>query len=238
MITLENHYGIHVLRDDLLLGGTKSIFLDRILIPTKSEYVYASPVFGGFQIALSLYCQKVGKQATIFCAKRGTKHPNTIKCIEAGAKIVEVPAGYLSVVEARAREYSNANQLLIQKIAFGANEPQATDAIALRLRQVVAKLGFEPARIYCAIGSGTLVTGILKGIAGDTKVIGVAVGKDYEHYRYDPALQIYKDPRKFETAINFKAPFPSMPNYDLKAWQYCVEHDAGEGKRILFWNVL
>ena len=45
-IKIEKHYGINVLRDDLLDGGTKSILLDGIekLYPYITEYVYASPV--------------------------------------------------------------------------------------------------------------------------------------------------------------------------------------------------
>lgn len=58
MLTLEKHKGITVLRDDLLTGGTKSILMPSI-ISDSDEYVYASPVYGGFQIALFAYCQKV-----------------------------------------------------------------------------------------------------------------------------------------------------------------------------------
>jgi len=53
MITIEKHKGVNVLRDDLLIGGTKSILMPSI-IGDDLEYVYASPVYGGFQIALLL----------------------------------------------------------------------------------------------------------------------------------------------------------------------------------------
>lgn len=58
MITIEQHFGVNVLRDDLLPGGTKSILMPSI-IGDSLEYVYASPVYGGFQIALSEYCKTV-----------------------------------------------------------------------------------------------------------------------------------------------------------------------------------
>ncbi len=80
-ITLEKHNGVIVLRDDLLPGGTKSILMDKILDEAYSEYVYASPVYGAFQIALSIWCKNNNKKATIFCAKRNELHPNTIKCM-------------------------------------------------------------------------------------------------------------------------------------------------------------
>ena len=56
MITIEQHKGVNVLREDLLVGGTKSILMPSI-IGESQEYVNASPVYGGFQIALSAYCQ-------------------------------------------------------------------------------------------------------------------------------------------------------------------------------------
>jgi hypothetical protein len=56
MIVIEKHKCVNVLRDDLLPGGTKSILMPSI-IGDSLEYVYASPVYGGFQIALSAYCQ-------------------------------------------------------------------------------------------------------------------------------------------------------------------------------------
>ena len=57
MITIEPHFGIKVLRDDLLPGGTKSILMTSI-IGEAEEYVYGSPVYGGFQIALAEYCNQ------------------------------------------------------------------------------------------------------------------------------------------------------------------------------------
>ena len=52
-----------MLRDDLLLGGTKSRFIEKLLNKEKDGYVYASPVYGGFQIALAGVCKKINKQA-------------------------------------------------------------------------------------------------------------------------------------------------------------------------------
>lgn len=242
MIKLETYNGITVLRDDLLPGGTKSVLLPKLLDPSADEYVYASPVYGGFQIALSLYCQSIGKRATIFCAKRGLHniHPNTQKCIDAGAKVIQVPYGYLSVIEARAREYV-ADDSSKQKLIFGAGSHGSISTIAKRMREVIKKLGREPKFIYCAVGSGTLVKGILAGTS--TAIIhGVQVGKDFN---YDhPRLTMHKYAKSFDKVSTIKSPFPSMPNYDLKAWEFCVLSELnspGPCKppgEVLFWNVL
>ena len=83
---IKDHYGIKVVRDDLLPGGTKSILLASIDNPAINEFVYASPVYGGFQIAISIYCKSVNKKATIFfiCDNKTlwiTKNPIPFFCI-------------------------------------------------------------------------------------------------------------------------------------------------------------
>ena len=165
-ITIKQHYGIHVLRDDLLDGGTKSVLMDNIAkqYPDADEFVYASPVYGGFQVALTMYCERAGKRATIFCAKRKHKHPHTLKCKSHGAKIVEVSPGYLSVVEKRAEEYC-AKHPRAQKLVFGAQSPENIASITQRAKRVFRKMGGEPDEVWVAVGSGT----ILQGILGATK---------------------------------------------------------------------
>jgi len=239
MITVESHYGISVLRDDLLIGGTKSILMSSIDNDANiDEFVYASPVYGGFQIALSAYCKSVGKKATIFCSRRKERYPNTVKCIEYGANIIEVYPGYLSVVEKRAREYCNGKKN-VKKLVFGARSDENINFIAERTRRVIKQLGKDPDEIWIAIGSGTLISGILQGVSENVKVIGIQVGKDFipdEDYKN---LTIIKYLKPFEYESKLKVDFPSMPNYDLKAFELCLNNNINCGdKTVLFWNVL
>ncbi len=235
-IKIEKHYEINILRDDLLNGGTKSILLDGLKeqYPHITEYVYASPVYGGFQIALSAYCKNNGLKATIFCAKRAKKHSNTLKCIEYGANIIEVYPGYLSVVEKRARDYCD-KKLYIHKFVFGANTHKNIDIIANRAKKVLQQLKHEPDEIWIAVGSGTLVKGILQAV-NNAKVYGVLVGADFEYSH--PNLILLKYPKPFETESKLKVDFPSMANYDRKALELCLEHKRNFTSDILFWNVL
>jgi cysteine synthase len=246
-ITIEKHNGINVLRDDLLIGGTKSILMGSIVGNKKNidEFVYASPVYGGFQIALSAYCQSIGKKATIFCAKRNKVHQNTLKCIHYGANVIQVPYGYLTVVEKRARDYCQEKQS-IEKIVFGANSPENKQLITNRVIDVCSMLETEPDEIWCAVGSGTLVTSIsdaciTKGFK--TKIYGVQVGAEFIIDR--PNIEIIKYEKPFEKPSKCKCPFPSMENYDLKAYEKCMEKNNlnnvvninNLNKCILFWNV-
>lgn len=70
------------------------------------EFVDASPAYGYAQLALAYSCSDCGKRATIFTAKRNKPHPLTLAAKQAGARIVMVPRGYLSNVQAKARQYA------------------------------------------------------------------------------------------------------------------------------------
>lgn len=248
----ENQTGIYVLRDDLLPGGTKSILIDSLVnvCDNVNEIVYASPCYGGFQIALSIFCKNNNKKATIFCAKRKVRHPNTEICVQNDANVVEVPYGYLSVVEKHAREYVRAREPgVVLKIAFGANSPESINIIASRAKRVIETFyttyGTPPHEIWCAVGSGTLISGIIQsvdeiqGTASPLKIYGVQVGKEFKCSN-SPNVTIIVYPKPFEYASKLKVNFPSMPNYDLKAFEMCIKYNANsdENKKILFWNVL
>jgi len=239
MIKIEKHNGIHVLRDDLLMGGTKSILLSTLDEPNITEYVYASPVYGGFQIALSMYCKSVNKTATIFCAKRKIKHSNTFKCIYYGANIIEVDYGYLSVIEKHAREYSNGKSN-IKKIVFGSKTEDNISLLATRTKNVIQVLGREPEEIWVAVGSGTLISGILRAVSNNVKVVGVQVGAEFIPEKEYNNLTIIKYPKPFDKESKIKPDFPSMPNYDLKAYELCIANNKviPNNKMVLFWNVL
>ena len=229
---IENHHNTYVLRDDLLPGGTKSVFMDKILDQSKDCFVYASPVYGGFQIALSAYATSIGKKAAIFCAKRKDPHTNSLKAKAAGGDVYQVPYGYLSNCTAKAREYAAQNNG--QLVEFGANYPAAINAIAERMKAVTVELGREPDEIFCAIGSGTLFKGIIKGTE-TAKITGVMVGADFTE-ALPARCSILKYHKPFAAESKASAPFPSCANYDLKAWEYCQKY-RGKGV-VLFWNVL
>jgi hypothetical protein len=55
-----------IIRDDLLLGGTKGMIAEYIILNSEENtFIYASPIYGGFQIALSIMCQKYNKQCIV-----------------------------------------------------------------------------------------------------------------------------------------------------------------------------
>lgn len=213
---IERFGALLVVRDDLIPGGTKQRVLPPLLAP-GTEYVYASPAYGYAQVALAHACREVGGRATVFTAKRGTPHAR------AGAKIVMVPTGYLSNVQAKARGYAAVVGASVLPFGFDTAEFRAALAAAAR------RLDVNPSEVWTVAGSGTL-SRALQAAWPDADFHAVRVGKPPSVGR----ARLHKAPEPFERDARVRPPFPSCSNYDAKAWRFLATI-AGPG--ALFWNV-
>jgi len=220
--TIIEHDGIFVVRDDYLPGGTKSRVLPRFLVGAD-EFVYATPAYGYAQVALSITAKSMGKRATIFVAKRNELHTRTRAAYSFGAKIVQIPYGYLSNVQAKAKAYCEATGAKL--MPFGLDFPEFIHSLA----DVAIGLNIKPAEVWTVAGSGVL-----------TRALQIAWPKSSFHavqigsFPKAGVATIHKAPEKFEQDAAIKPPFPSCSNYDAKAWQFIRRH-AKPG--ALFWNV-
>jgi hypothetical protein len=220
------HEGVLVVRDDLFPGGTKARFLG-VLFNGADEVVYASPAEGGAQVALAIVARSLNKRATIFVARRAKPHPRTIEASKLGAKVVSIAPGYLSVVQARAREY--CAQTGARLMPFGAEMPEAINAIAAAARVV----GFEPDEVWCAAGSGVLARGLAVAWP-NARRHAVQVGRTLTPGDVAGAtIHIY--PAAFGREARTHAPFPCDPYYEAKAWE--VSKARKVTGRVVFWNV-
>jgi 1-aminocyclopropane-1-carboxylate deaminase/D-cysteine desulfhydrase-like pyridoxal-dependent ACC family enzyme len=220
------HDGVFVVRDDLFPGGTKARFLP-LLFDGADEVVYASAAEGGAQTALATVAAQLGKRATIFVARRTQPHPRALMAKRLGAKIMQVSPGYLSTVQARARDYSrNAGARLAP---FGVDMPEAIKAIATAARSI----GIDPDEVWCASGSGVLARGLAAAWPNARRHV-VQVGRTLSSNEVAGAM-IHAYPLPFGREAKNKPSFPSDPHYDAKAWELCAAR-KGSG-RVLFWNV-
>ena len=219
---IVEHDGILVVRDDHLPGGTKARALP-VLFGHREEYVYASPVYGYAQVALAHTARAHGKRATIFCAARKNRHARTVEAQGAGARIVEVPVGYMSVVRARARDYCEATGA--QLLPFGLDTPAFITALA----DVARDLSVSPSEVWCVAGSGVL-SRVLQAAWPTARCFAVRVGAE----PHVATAQVLTAPERFEQDAKEPPPFPSCSNYDAKAWQF-IRRYASPG--ALFWNV-
>jgi hypothetical protein len=221
--------GIYVVRDDLIPGGTKRSFADQLIYP-HAEVVYSSPVYGGAQIAIAHAAREQGARATIFCAKRKKPHPRTIEAFNAGAKIVQIPSGYLSNVKAKATNY--CKQTGAYMLPFGLETETAFSAIASRAKLIQQEIG-DIDQVWSVGGSGVLCRGLQRGIIAKSFHV-VQIGRQLKPTDVK-AAKIYVHPLDFSVDAKIKPPFPSCSNYDAKAWEFVKRYATG---RTLFWNVM
>jgi hypothetical protein len=219
---LEEVESFLVLRDDRVPGGTKRRILPRLL-GASAEYVYAGPAYGYAQIALAHACREAGKRATLFVAKRAELHPRTREANQAGARIVQVPHGYLSNVRAKARRYSEAFGATF--LPFGLDVPEFHDGLA----ELALDLPVRPKEVWVAAGSGALCRALRRAWP-DAAFNAVRVGAKLQL----EGVRIWEAPERFEQDAKVPPPFASCSNYDAKVWRFVKEH-ASPG--ALFWNV-
>ena len=225
---VEEHSGIQVVRDDLLPGGTKLRYFAGLYGPDRREIVYGSPCEGGAQISLAHAARMGGGKATIFCAARKTRHERTQEAIGLGANVVEVRPGYLSVVQARAREYAERTGAYL--LPFGGDIPKAPGLIAAAARST----GLEPSVVWCAAGSGTLARGL--ALAWPSAALhAVVVGKPVTAQQVGYGIR-HLVGYEFKDKAQTLPPFPSDLHYDAKAWEVCMASPVRP--LTVFWNVM
>jgi hypothetical protein len=219
---IDEFDNVLVLRDDIVQGGTKRRVLAELL-DSHLEFVYASPASGYAQIALAYACRDAGKKATIFVARRNELHKRTAEAKSAGAKIVQVPHGYLTNVQAKAKAY--AEMVGARLMPFGFDCDEFID----RLASFAKSLPIAPLEVWSVAGSGTL-TRALQRAWPQASFNAVQIGREPKI----GAARKLKAPEKFDDDATVPPPFPSCSNYDAKAW-FFIKRYATEG--ALFWNV-
>lgn len=222
---LDTREGLTIVRDDRLPGGTKQ----RGLLPYMEnhparEFVYASPACGYAQLALAISARMTGRRATVFTAERKTPHPLTRQAHAQGATVIQVPYGYLNVVQKRARAYAASTGACY--LPFGVQLTEVAEAIT----RTAQRLNIEPPEVWTVSGSGTLTRALQKAWP-NARFYTVLVGKTA--VQTGRAIR-YTAPEAFAQPAKQPPPFASCPNYDAKAWAFIQQH-AGPG--ALFWNV-
>ena len=226
---IKEYDGIKVVRDDLLNGGTKrrafTIYVKSK--PEVDEFVYASPRQGYAQLSLAYACRDLGKKCTV-TVPQGERYWLTNKAVEVGANIIEVPMGYLTNIQAKAKKYCFDNGAHL--IPFGGDHPVIIEAMT----QTALSLNVNPTEVWTVMSSGVLSRG-LQAAWPNAKVYGVRIGHNTTRIEQGRA-ETFKSDYKFhqECKEPERPPFPSSLTYDSKAWMFIKEHAT---KGSLFWNV-
>lgn len=223
---LVEHEGVIVLRDDIVLGGTKARVLPPLLAG-EEEWVYAGPGQGYAQVALGLASALGGCRTTLFTPERRELLPLTELAMALGLRVVAVQAGRLGVLKARAREYCDYTGATL--LPLGLELPGMEEGVA----ELARSLPVDPAEVWVAAGSGLLARGLAAAWPA-AQLHAVRVGKEP---RLPEGAQVWRAPEPFDKpAAGPLPPFPSVRGYDAKAWRFVAEHARRDG-RALYWNV-
>lgn len=215
--SIEN--GLHILRDDLLPGGTKRRGLEILLkdMP-QTECVYAGTIFGHGALALTLACADHGKRARLFLASNDTDHPMLHRLREAGAVIdVALPHPIARLYE-QAEIYARGHGAHLFPLAFDTPDFQAAMVEALRPFDILPY-----SEIWCSSVSGTLSRALAAAFPRTPLKIVSVVAEGGHHTA----------PEKYHRPAQSPPPYPSCPYTDAKIWQF-ARGTAAEG--ALIWN--
>jgi len=226
---IEEFDGIQVVRDDLLDGGTKRRAFTMYVasLPDVKEFVYASPRQGYAQLSLAYACKDLGRKCTV-TVPQGKRYWLTDEAEKLGCNIIEVPMGYLSNIQHKARVYCEENESHL--IPFGGDHPIIIEAMT----HTALSLDIQPKEVWTVMSSGVLSRG-LQSAWSDAKVYGVQIGHNTTEDEMGRA-ETFRSKYKFqqECKKDERPPFPSSLTYDSKAWTFIKEHAS---KEALFWNV-
>jgi len=240
-LVIEQHEGFHVVRDDLLEGGSKRRFVDRLIREEiekgAEEFVYGGcPANGYAQLSLTLQTKVYDKKAIFFMAKRSLEnlHPYQKQALEYGADIRWVPNGMLNVTKARAREYYDADPVRRRLLPLGLEEHRVLEDIKNLAKTIENDYNIEVSEIWSVGSSGTLTRGLQMAFP-KKDVHVVSVGHKMKQHEVGRAI-LHRSDYKFtqEVKEEDRPPFPSVPTYDAKAWSVMRKYAK---KGSLFWNV-
>jgi hypothetical protein len=231
---LVDHEGVLVVRDDVIPGGSKSRFIDHLISRATDvdEWVYGnSPRWGYGQLALSHVCRLYGKKNTVFLAASNELHPNSALAAEWGTQIIGVPLGFMTVCAARARAYVNEGHGRRQ-VPFGL----AHETVYGSIIKVARSIPVVPDEVWTVAGSGTLNRG-LQMAWPDAEIHAIEVGHKLTDEEIGRAIvHKYETPFAKKCKKELWPPFPSVGEYDAKAWAY-VKERVKPGRTVLLWNV-
>ena len=227
-IKLADGRRIQVIRDDIVPGGSKQRALE-LMLQRNHTYVYPAPAYGFAQIALALAAKRVGARAVIFVAKRKhALHDRTLRAKRAGAKIIEVPFGMLTVVAKRARDYA-AKQSGASALLSGFDSPEFIDTMTRVIEDDRALRRLKPERVWCCVGTGALARAMQQAWPrAQFEAVRTGMRPNVTDMR------VYEAPEAYAKPAKIKPPFSSCSNSDAKVWRFILAH-ASDGD--VFWNV-
>jgi hypothetical protein len=243
---------VHVVREDLLPGGTKQRailpYLQDLRDQGVTEVVYASPFCGFAQVALAVCGSAMRMPVTLFCEQAPGKpgglparHAFTSVAASFGAKVHL--SENLKTAHAAAVQYSGAREGAFN-VPLGFSDPSYIEhmskEVARQYELIEARIGEKPRRLWLPVGSGTLARIFCDLLDGDCQIFCVDVGvlpptdPRIAGLKNLPNVTLMTAPETFHEESRTRPPVPSNLHYDAKLWSW-IRKQGQDGD--LWWNV-
>lgn len=237
---------VHVVRDDLLPGGTKQRAIQAYLREAGAagvtSYVYASPPPGFAQVALAYVCRRLDLDCVLFCELVGDEfHEYSLLAESYGATIHRCATLRVAEKEAQAYEDTVAR---CRKLPLGFADPRYAhhlrEAVAREWAHLTADLGREPGRVWLPVGSATLGAVFADVLPGHVELhcVDVRILEPDDHrlsaLARRPRVTMYRAAELFAQTCQDAPDIPANAHYDAKLWSFVRRHGA-DGD--LWWNV-
>jgi len=198
-------------------------------------------------LGLAACCGEFAKMRCIvsYPMGKGDVTPRAAELANAlGAELLPVPAARLNICFAAARKQIEARGGWM--LPFGLECSEAVAAIAGEAAGVDPEF-YARGTIVLSCGSGVTLSGLLRGLTGKPKrIVGISSGRSRDnilrtvrrHIRDIPStVELHDAETPYRFALSYPCPFPTSPNYDLKAWKFLVENLPALPRPVLFWNI-
>ena len=243
---------VHVVRDDLLAGGSKQRaavpYLQELLAEGHREIVYASPFAGFAQVALASSTRHLGLSCTLFCEEDrsrpgavGVPHPFSRLAESMGARIIVVPT--LEEAELLAQAYARAPRGSV-KVPLGLDAPVFRKYLKLEIARqwhvVLERLGAAPRTLWLPVGSATLATAFRDMVPPETGMrcvdVRVLDPRDVRLVQLAgrSGVRLHATAETFPQLASAPPPLPSNAHYDAKLWSFILA-EGRDGD--VWWNV-
>jgi hypothetical protein len=193
---VKNNIYVNVVRDDLLIGGTKQRALYKLILANQkyNNFVYAGPTTGYAQLALSYCCFLLGKKCTIFTSGVRTKLTEKA-AMYPGCTIIENTTlkeaqnnATAAVMNGTVRDGSSESSFLIP---FGMDFKEYTDLLEEQLKIAAQNTQLYPLdkkfTLWLTVGSGTLLK-VFSKVWPNATFRPVQVGKAIQKENYSNEL--------------------------------------------------
>lgn len=240
-----NDKTLRIVRDDFIVGGSKSRVLHKDLIDYAKgkELVYPATPFGYGQHALSAACKALNRNATIFGTKLAQRPELLTEALKNGANIQEIELGqsedFNKVIE-YAKRYAQADPENRAFLMPGFSDEDFIKKTAEAIMSIKEQLDKPVTQVWAVAGSGAL-SGALQQVWPDAEHCIVKVRHPQSQYGTDcnprDASKVFTAPEAFEDIAKNPPPFPSSGNYEAKLWQFLQDNEEDVEDNALIWNM-